>query len=252
MRTLIDSGRYQVTEVLYSDPALDVCLCSEITVNRPELVIVNRFKDRAAIRTLLPVLYEMKREDLPRDFRELIVADGCVSVVFRRPAGVALGEYLEGGADRKYEERLAAADCLLSSALELDLLDGRIAERVLSGRNAFIDLAGKTAGFYYKMLPDPASDPAFRGKRLGGILRMLFPPDRYLPEEIEDLIGELSGGKYPGCAAVYARWRGIRGSAAKTRENYLKENPAEYLMRKIKAAKEKARGHAKGGGRRTE
>lgn len=251
MQALIGGGKYQVTEVLYSDPSLDVCLCSEITVNRSEPVIVNSFKDRAAIRALLPVLYEMKKEDLPRDFRELITADGCISVIFRRPAGMALGEYLQGGANRKYEERLTAADCLLSSALELDLLDDRIAERVLSARNAFIDLTGKTAGFHYMMLPDPAPDPGFRGKRLGGILRIMFPPDRYLPEEIECLIGELLDGKYAGCAAVYARWRGIRGSAAKTREKYLKENLAEYLMRKIKAAKEKAENHAKSGGRRT-
>ena len=101
------------------------------------------------------------------------------------------------------------------------------------------------------MLPDPASDPGFRGKRLGGILRMIFPPDRYLPEEIECLIGELLDGKYSGCTAVYAKWREIQEGTEKTREKYLKENLAEYLMRKIKAAKGKADNHAKGGGRRT-
>lgn len=251
MQALIGGGKYQVTKVLYSDSDLDVCLCSEITVNRSEPVIVNSFKNRAAIRELLPVLYEMKKENLPRDFRELITADGCISVIFRRHAGMALGEYSESGASRKYEECLAAADRLLSSALELDLLDDRIAERVLSVRNAFIDFAGKTAGFHYMMLPDPAPDPGFRGKRLGGILRMIFPPDRYLPEEIECLIGELLNGKYAGCAAVYARWREIQGSAEKTREKYLRENLAEYLLRKIKATKGKADNHAKGGGRRT-
>lgn len=251
MQALIGSGKYQVTEVLYSASDLDVCLCSEITVNRSEPVIVNSFKDRAAIRALLPVFYEMKKGNLPRDFLELIPDDGSISVIFRRHAGVTLGEYSEGGANRKYEERLAAADQLLSSALELDLLDGRIAERVLSVRNAFIDLTGNTAGFHYILLPDPAPDPDFRGKRLGGILRMLFPPDRYLPEEIECLIGELLDGKYAGCAAAYARWREIQGSAAKTREKYLKETFAEYLIRKIKAAKGKADKHAKSGGRRT-
>lgn len=251
MQALIGGGKYQVTEVLYSDSDLEVCLCSEITVNRSEPVIVNSFKDRAAIRELLPVLYEMKKENLPRDFRELITADGCISVIFRRHVGAALEEYPEGGANRKYEERLAAADCLLSSALELDLLDDRIAERVLSVRNAFIDLTGKTAGFHYILLPDPAPDRDFRGKRLGSILRMIFPPDRYLPEEMECLIGDLLDGKYAGCAAVYARWREIQGSAEKTRAKYLKENFAEYLLRKIRAAKGKADNHAKGGGRRT-
>lgn len=251
MQALIGGGKYRVMEVLYSDPDLDVCLCSEITVNRSEQVIINSFKDHAAIRALLPVLYEMKKGNPPRDFRELITADGCISVIFRRHAGAALGEYPKGGANQKYEERLAAADRLLSSALELDLLDDRIAERVLSVRNAFIDLTGKTAGFHYMMLPDPAADPDFRGKRLGVILRMMFPPDRYLPEEIECLIGELLDGKYSGCAAVYTRWREIQGSAAETREKYLKENLAEYLLRKIKTAKGKADNHAKSGGRRT-
>lgn len=250
MRALIGGGRYKVTEVLYSDPGLDVSLCSEVTVNRSEPVIVNSFKDRAAIRTLLPALYNMKRERVPRDFRELVTDDGCISAIFRRHAGMALGEYSEYGAIRKYEDRLSAADRLLSSSLELDLLDDRLAERVLSARNVFIDLPGKDAGFHYIMLPDPASDPCFRGRRLGGILRTVFPPDRYLPEEIECLIGELLDGKYSGCAAVYAKWRGIRESAVKTHEKYLKENPAEYLARKIKAAKEKADSHMKSGGRR--
>lgn len=234
MQALIGGGKYKVTEVLYSDSGLDVCLCLEITVNCPEPVIVNRFRDRAEIRELLPVFYEMTKKRLPRDFYGLIPSDGCVSAVFRCPSGPAFEEYFQNAGERTYEERLTAADLLLSSALELDLLDDGIASRALSARNAVIDLPGRSAGFRYILRKDSPAVPGFRGRRLGGILRKLFPPDRYLPKEIECLIAELLGGKYPTCAAAYAGWRGIGGSAAKTREEYLKESLVKYLMRKTK------------------
>lgn len=251
MQTLIGNGKYKVIEVLYSDSDLNVYLCSEITLSSSETVIINSFKSRTIIRSLLPMFYDMKNESLPRDFQELMIADGCISAIFRFHDGVAFNEYFKGGTNLKFKRHMEFADSLLSSALEFDLLDDRIAASVLCEKNVVIDSFENKASFNYIMRPDAAAVSEFCSKRLGGILKMIFPPDRYLPEEIERLIGELLEGKYRCCAAVYSRWREISESALKTHEEHLKESHAKYLIRKIKSKKGKASKNPKSKWRRT-
>lgn len=233
MQTLIDSGKYKVVEVLYSDSDYDVCLCSDVMVNSGDMVTVNIYKNHEAIRTLLPLFYEMKKSK-SRDFCDLVTDDGCISAIFRCHIGTAFGEYFKKNSGLKYEEGLKLAETLFAAALDFDLIDDRIAAGVFSEKNAVIDESKKKVIFNYNIQLNVSAENGFRIIRLGKMLRTIFPPDRYLPSEIEELINEMLDGKYSGCASAYSKWREIQESAAKTYDEYKKESFVKYLLRKAK------------------
>lgn len=236
MQTLLANGRYKVMEVLYSNPDYDICLCTDVMTSGGENVIVNIYKSRGLIHEYLLVFYEMKK-NAPRDFRGVITADGCICAIFAFHGGIKLWDFFSKDAKLEYSDRLEYAHSLLSAALELDLVDDRVAASVLSDENVLADAKAKKINLVYRI--DPVFDitAGFRGKRLGRFMRMIFPEDRYLPAEIDELINELSAGMYPDCVAAYSRWLSIQESAAATREQYQKETFVQYLLRRAKHKK---------------
>lgn len=239
MQALLNCGRYKVVEVLHSDSRYDVCLCTDIMINTSNMVVVNTYKDRSAINEFLPVFYALNKNPI-RDFRELIIADGKISAVFSYHQWTPFGEYYKTkkGVKPDYFESVTVAGNLLSGALELDLTDDRIAASALAEENVVIDAAGRTVGFNLCIAPFVQTEEGFRGRRLGSMLRKMFPPDRYLPFELEKFIRELCSGKYPTCAAAYSRWREVAESAEKTRKEYERETYMQYLFRKAKEKKQ--------------
>lgn len=239
MQALLNSGKYKVVEVLHSDPGYDLCLCTDIMVNTSEMVIVNTYKDRGVINEYLPVFYALDHNRI-KDFRELITSDGSLSAVFRYHRGIPFSEYYRKKKRIKpdYHESVSFAGMLLLQALELDLTDDRIACCALSEENITVDASSRQIGMNCRIVPFAEPEEGFRGKKLGGLLRKMFPEDRYLPAEIEQYIRELLGGKYKTCTAVYSRWREIAESAEKTRQEYEKETFTQYLIRRAKEKKQ--------------
>ena len=239
MQALLNSGKYKVVEVLHSDSCYDLSLCTDIMINTSDMVIVNTYKDRRAINEYLPVFYAMNKNPI-KDFRELITADGNISAVFSYHKGIPFGEYYRAkkGAKPDYDESVAIAGNLLLSSLELDLVDDKIAYCALSEENMTVDKAGKRTGMNLRIVPFVKPEAGFRGKRLGGMLRKMFPQDRYLPFELEKFIRELENGKYTTCTAVYSRWREVMENAAQTRRDYEKETYMQYLFRRAKEKKQ--------------
>lgn len=239
MQALLNSGRYKVVEVLYSDPCYDLCLCTDIMVNTSDMVIVNTYKDRQIIHEYLPVFYALNMNRI-KDFRELITSDGSISVVFTYHRGVPFSEFFKKkkGSKPDYYKSVSIAGKLLKDALELDLADDRIAACALAEENIMIDETGRDVGMNCRIDPNVKPEEGFRGKRLGELLRKMFPEDRYLPAEIRQFVSELGNGKYPTCKAVYSRWREIIDSAEQTRKEYEKETFTQYLFRRAKEKKQ--------------
>ena len=239
MQALLNSGRYKVVEVLYSDPCYDLCLCTDIMVNTSDMVIVNTYKDRQIIHDYLPVFYALNM-NRTKDFRELITSDGSLSAVFCYHRGTPFSEYFrkKKGAKPDYYKSVSIAGKLLANALELDLADDRIAACALSEENIMIDETSREVGMNCRIVPNVQTEAGFRGKKLGGLLRKMFPEDRYLPAEIKQFVRELNEGKYPTCSMVYSRWREIIESAEQTRKDYEKETFTQYLFRRAKEKKQ--------------
>lgn len=231
MQALIDGGKYKVMEVLYSDDSFDLCICVDVLKNSGESVIVNTLKGRETIRAYLPLFVAMK-ENGPKDFAGLITADGSISAVFKYHTGSSAEEYFAAKKTCGFSERLDIAENLLLSALELDLADDRIAAGVLCEKNTVIDDKRLWAGFNYKINLHAEIEENYRSVRLGEIMRKIFPPDRYLPDNIERFIGRLQKGEYPSCVAIYSAWKEASSDAERVRDRYLEETYFEYLKRK--------------------
>lgn len=239
MQALLNSGKYKVMEVLHSDPSYDLCLCTDIMINTSDMVIINTYKDRKAINEYLPLYYAMNSDPI-KDFRELLTEDGRISAVFRYHPGISFSDHYreKKGSKPDYNESLDIAENLLLNALELDLVDDRIAACAICEENITIDVAGRKIGMNLHIAPFVRPEEGFRGKRLGGMLRKMFPEDRYLPIEIRQFIRELCAGKYPTCTAVYSRWREVIVSSGQTRKEYEKETFMQYLFRRAKEKKQ--------------
>lgn len=240
MERLIGGGRYKIIEVLSSDDSYEASLCIDVMVNNDYAVhIVNTYKSKQLIREFLPLYYRLNREKCS-DFIDLITTEGKVCAVFEHHGGEELTSFFKKHAKEAYEEKLMYADALLSSALELDIVDDRIAYGALDGHTVADAKNGKVH-FNYVVSPASAELSAgnFRCRRLGELMRAIFPPMRYLPVEIDDFIDALAEGKYRSCVDIYSGWRAIQEEAEKTRKQYLKESWIKYLIRRAKRKKKK-------------
>lgn len=239
MQALIGNGKYKVIKVLFSDRDIDVCLCSRIDSNGGATVIADCYKSRETVHRLVPVFFRMKNEGMPSDFQEIITADSSIYAIFKYHSGISFSEYFKHETEIKFDERIGIADMIIQHTLEFDLIDDEIASSVLSAENIAVNAANREIGFNYILKPTEHIAPNFRGKRLGEILTTIFPHDRYLPEEIEDLTEMLLSGEVSGCSAAYSAWRGISKTAFQKHEAYLKESYAQYFSRKLKRKKDK-------------
>ena len=238
MQALIDNGRYKITEVLYSAGGYDVCLCTDVMVNTGKSVIVNTYSAKEHIREMLPMFFAINQKGM-HDFIEIITADGSISAVFNYHKGITFSEYYTGkkGENKNFEQSMLIAENLLMRALELDLMDDRIAFNVLDEQNITLDTMTNTVGFNFRVLPGVVPEPMFRSKGLGRLMGKIFPKDRYLPAEIEQFTEDLCSGKYPTCTAAYSHWREISEAARATHADYEKESLVKYLSRKAKQKK---------------
>jgi hypothetical protein len=236
MQGIIDSGKYKIIEVLRSTESYEADLCIDVLVNNGyEMQIVNTYKGREAIQEFLPLYYGMNN-DICRDFMGIATADGSVSAAFVWHGGEKIGEYFRKNLLNKedYPIRLEYADKLLSGALELDMLDDRLAAAALDDSTMTVDTKGRKINFNYMVYPGIEYSDSFRCVKLGKIMRTVFPPNRYLPEEIDDFVGKMCAGKYSSCVEIYSSWREIGEQAAKTRNLYENEDFFKYLIRMVK------------------
>lgn len=238
MQALIDNGKYKVTEVLYSAEGYSACLCTDVMVNGGRPVIVNTYSGREYINELLPLFYAVSSKGM-KDFIELITSDGSISAVFSYYRGTSFSEYytLKRGEKRGFEESMQIAENLLRRSLELDLMDDRIAFCALDEHSIALEPSAHLVEFNFRILPLAEPEPDFRGKRLGRLLGRMFPAGKELPDEIEQFVSELCGGKYPSCTSAYSRWREISEAARETHAGYESESYIKYLIRRLKRKK---------------
>lgn len=238
MERLIGGGKYKIIEVLTSDDSYEASLCINVMVNNDYAVyIVNTYKSKQLIRDFLPLYFRLSRENCS-DFVDLITTEGKVCAVYEHHSGEELVSFFSKHPREAYEEKLMYADALLSSALELDIVDDRIAASALDG-NVVVDANNRKIYFNYIVSPLSAEtvEGNFRCCRLGELLRAIFPFTRYLPAEIDEFVDRLSAGTYRSCVDIYSGWRAIQEEAEKTRKSYLKESWIKYLIRRAKRKK---------------
>lgn len=238
MQGIIDSGKYKVIEVLRSDDSYESCLCIDVMVNNGyDMVVFNTYRGKDTIREFLPLYYVMKDTRF-RDFVELVTADGSISAVFRYFSGQDFRSFFNVHPRDKFDEKLLFAESMLSAALEFDLLDDRIAAGALTITNVVVDVKSIDVHFNYLVEPNAEIEDKFRSKRIGELLGLIFPKDRYIPEQITDFVEELKAGSFNTCVEVYSRWRKVSADAEKIHKKYLEESFIQYAVRKAKRKKD--------------
>lgn len=238
MDKLIVSGKYKIIKVLTADDSYEASLCINVMVkNDYAMNVINTYKGKQAIKEYLPMYYSMENGSC-KEFIELMTSDGSISAVFMYQSGTEFFTFFEKHSHDMYEEKLEYAQKLLKAALELDLVDDRIAACVLDS-NVVVDSTTRRICFNYIIHPTKNPPKGFRCKRLGEMLQAIFTPDRYLPEEIEVFAQELADGKYRSCVEAYSTWRSVKEAAEKTRRLYEKESLIQYLIRRAKRRNER-------------
>lgn len=235
MLGLIDSGKYNIIEVLTSNNDYEASLCIDVAVkNDYAMYIVNNYKSKNSLREFLPMYYDLSK-DKCRDYVDLITTSGSVMAMFRYHSGTKFYEYFAKSKTLTYEERLIYANALLSAALELDMTDSYFAYCALCSDNVRVDTANHRIDFNYMVPPRNGDVPDnFRADSIGGMLRVLFPHERLLPAEIEDFCEDVAEGKFRTCLEIYSGWRAIQSDAAKTYIKYQREPFLKYLVRNAK------------------
>ena len=232
MLGLIDSGKYNIIEILTSNDDYEASLCIDVAVkNDYAMYIVNNYKSKNSLREFLPMYYALSKDEC-RDYVDLITASGSVMAMFRYHSGIKFYEYFVKGNTLTYEERLKYANSLLSAALELDMIDSYFAYCALQSDNVRVDTANQRIDFNYMVPPQTGDIPDnFRADSLGNMLRALFPHERLLPVEIEDFCEDVAEGRFRTCLEIYSGWRAIQTAAAKTYSLYQRESFLQYLVR---------------------
>lgn len=236
MQGLIDRGKYKVIEVLDSDENCEVCLCIDVMVDSGyKPCLINTYKSKQAIKELLPLFYD-KQFQKCSGFQRLVTEYGSISVVFDYHSGESFDSYFAQKPALSYEDRTALAQSMLLSAIELDMLDDRLAAGVLRRCNAVVDSGLMKISFNCVIPVEYVPQERFRSVRLGKMLCSIFPPDRKLPIEIDRFIIDLLNGGYGSCVEIYSAWRDTLQKAEETLKLYEKES---FLKRCIRRAKEK-------------
>lgn len=233
----IVNGKYKIIKVLSSDWQYEASVCHNVTLkNDYAMNVVNIYKGKEAIKSFLPLYFGMTT-DTCREFEEIICSEGTVSAVFEYHSGEEVADFFGKHPTEAYDEKLEYAELLLRSALELDMVDDRIAACVLK-QGVVLDPRSRKFHFNYIISPDVEPESGFRAKRLGEMMTAIFRPNRYLPVEIEDFCLELCNGKYGSCVEIYSTWKQVREAAEATRKQYLKESFLKYLIRRSKRKRE--------------
>ena len=233
----IVNGKYKIIKVLSSDWQYEASVCLNVTLkNDYAMSVVNIYRSKQAIQEFLPLYYGMT-PDTCREFEEIICSDRAVSAVFRYHSGEDVLSFFKARRLQTFEEQMEYAELLLRSALELDIVDDRIAACVLK-QGVVIDPKSRKIHFNYVISPDVPVEEHFRSKELGAVMKAIFVPNRYLPAEIEDLCEDMAEGKYKSCVEIYSTWKSIQEAADSTRKLYMKESFFKYLIRRSKRKRE--------------
>lgn len=211
IRKFIDGGKYQILEVLRADAEYDTLLCRDITQKSNRKYRVHRIKSTRLVRELLPVFYGLAPERY--GFVGTEVFKGGFSAIFRHSEGIPFSDFLTSEKKLPFDRAVRIADNILSEALASDLTDDRLAAGLLAPSCLTVEPSLLTVKFHFS--PDPASaEKNFRSRRLGEILRRVFPADRSLPWEIGEFTERLRSGEYSGCAEAYSTWLRLLRSPA--------------------------------------
>ena len=237
MQGLIDCGKYKIIEVLNSDDNWDVCLCINVMVDSGyKPCLINTYKSKEVIRELLPLFYDKQFQQCS-GFERLITEYGSISVVFEYRTGDGFDEFFANKPKLSYDERVSLAQSMLLGAIELDMLDNRIASGVLRQCNAVVDSGLMKVSFNYIIPVENTWQEHFRSVRLGEMLCRIFPPDKLLPLEIDRFIIALLNGGYESCVEIYSAWRETLQQAEETLKSYEKESILKRCIRRIKEKK---------------
>ncbi len=233
-------GKYKIIKVLSSDWQYEASVCLNVTQkNDYATSVVNIYRDKQAIKEFLPLYFGMT-PDTCRDFEEIICSDRVVSVVFAYHNGEDAAKFFGTHRFETYEEQLEYAEMLLCKALELDIVDDRIAACVLK-QGVVLDPTSRKIHFNYIITPDVPVEDGFRSQGLGVLMQKIFKPNRYLPAEIEDFCQNMAAGGFGSCVEIYSTWKSIQEDAERTRKLYLKESFFKYLLRRSKRKREQAK-----------
>ena len=236
----IVNGKYKIIKVLSNDWQYEASVCHNVTLkNDYAMNVVNIYKGKEAIKSFLPLYFGMTA-DTCREFEEIICSEGTVSAVFEYHSGEEVAGFFGKHPAEAYDEKLEYAELLLRSALELDMVDDRIAACVLK-QGVVLDPTSRKIHFNYIITPDVPVEDGFRSQGLGVLMQKIFKPNRYLPAEIEDFCQNMAAGGFGSCVEIYSTWKSIQEDAERTRKLYLKESFFKYLLRRSKRKREQAK-----------
>lgn len=231
MQGIIDRGKYKIAEILCRSEGYEACLCVDVTKNDDRnIFLFNIYNSKQTIREYLPMFYAIQKNNI-KDFIGIEVFEGSISAIFKYYSGEELTGFFEKHKEISFDERLEYADSLLSRALELELMDNRLACCALKEGSVVIDKKAKAVHLNFPAAPESLEHAENISERLGYLISKMFVFDRLLPEEIMDFTDRLIDRSFGGCVEIYSQWRKAAASAPDTRREYEKESFFKSMKR---------------------
>ena len=234
MGTLLDDGKYQVLENLFSEAGYAASICIDVeTRNNFKPLIFNIYSEPDHISRFLPLFYGVS-PGMCDSFRRLIPGSRCIMAVFDYHQGVPLIDHLKSLPKKDYPERAQIVGRLLDATLVLDMLPPIFAISALKQPNTVINRKENTIhlNFIIKPRTEPTNDEKIQA--FIEYLENALVKNRYLPELAADFLKKASSGEITGFVQICAAWRSISAAAMEEYESYLKESIFKYLKRLMK------------------
>ena len=235
MGILLDNGKYQVLENLFSESGYTASVCIDIEAkSNYKPLVFNIYSDPSYISAYLPLYYRLISGGCSY-FKRIISGDGCIMAVFSYHKGIPLTDYLKSLPRDDFEARARAAGLFLDAALELDMLPPALAVSALSPPNTVYDIRENVVYFNFLVKPFTSSDEKDILTLLSDYLENAFVKNRYLPELASDFPARLKDGRISGLVAVCSEWRRISAGALEEYNRYKEESFLGYVKRKSKS-----------------
>jgi len=241
---LLDNGRYQVLENLFSETGYTASVCIDVeTRTNYKPLLINIYSDPNYISFFLPLFYNISK-DMCENYHHVISGNRCIMAVFDYHQGVPLQNYLESLPKSDYPARAQAVGNLLDAALILDTLPLVFACSALRPPNTVFYAKENTVRFNFIIKPDGnKSDEEEKLAMFTAYLESAFIKNRFLPAKAAEFLEQVRSGKVSGFVHICSAWRGISASAMAEYETYIQESIFGYVRRLFK---KKAKGRKNG------
>ena len=237
---LLDDGKYQILESLYSEQGYAASVCIDIeTKNNYKEYVFNVYSDPAQINTYLPLFHEL-RSGICGDYRELLPGNSCIMAVFDYHKGVPLESYFNKLKKDDYPARAQAVGSFFEAAIILDAMPSVFALSALNPPYTVYNLKDGAVRFNFVIRPRAEPSPAELREIFIPYIESAFTKNRYLPESAVEFLERLRSGELTGFVSVCAAWRRISAKAMEEHEAYKEESLFKYIKRKLsRKAKDK-------------